>query len=232
MTRAKLAVRMDSLFPFLQGSFIPASCRFIPAHSRNPPARDPETKKIVSVNALRDGLTGQLNLMPEEDRAAHDEFCAAIIENPLPQEPSKPSSSVHRRRQLAHESRARRSENNIFAAGSLDPAVPCYRNRSFRNRRRDRRTVFAADPGKFQLISLSFYKQRANREMQKTLDRFTAMQAGRGTLRQQDTGEAATYRQYKESSAYPSKQMTIPVQMALFFDLGNPAFPRPQTPPE
>src|SRR5271154_2856577 len=43
--------------------------------------KTPETKAISSMNALRHGLTGQVNLMPDEDREAHDKFCAAIVES-------------------------------------------------------------------------------------------------------------------------------------------------------
>jgi hypothetical protein len=37
------------------------------------------------MNALRHGLTGQVNLMPDEDREAHDKFCAAIVESLAPE---------------------------------------------------------------------------------------------------------------------------------------------------
>ena len=40
-----------------------------------------ESKKIVSQNALRHGLTAQVTIMPDEDREAHDKFCAAIVES-------------------------------------------------------------------------------------------------------------------------------------------------------
>jgi hypothetical protein len=49
--------------------------------------------------------------------------------------------------------------------------------------------VFAAAPNKFQLLSL--YMQRTNRDMQKTLDRLTALQTDRKARRQDALEEAA-----------------------------------------
>ena len=43
------------------------------------------TKELTKMNALRHGLTGQVNLMPDEDREAHDRFCAAIVESLAPE---------------------------------------------------------------------------------------------------------------------------------------------------
>jgi hypothetical protein len=41
-------------------------------------------KQTSSLNALRHGLTGQVDLMPAEDREAHDKFCAAIVADLAP----------------------------------------------------------------------------------------------------------------------------------------------------
>jgi len=44
-----------------------------------------ETKRIVSQNALRHSLTGQVTLMPDEDRTAHDNLCTAIVPSLAPE---------------------------------------------------------------------------------------------------------------------------------------------------
>ncbi len=41
-------------------------------------------KSAVSRNAVRHGLTGQVAVLPTEDRAAHKSFCQAIIRDFAP----------------------------------------------------------------------------------------------------------------------------------------------------
>src|SRR3984957_15375684 len=70
--RAKLAVRMDSLSPFLQGSFIPCFMPVYPgAPQHSPGPRTPAGRLRSSLNALTHGLTGRTVLLPSEDPAAH-----------------------------------------------------------------------------------------------------------------------------------------------------------------
>src|SRR5215475_13676861 len=49
--------------------------------------RTPEGKAVSSMNALRHGATAQVTIMPDEDRAAHETFCAGIVSGYAPQGP-------------------------------------------------------------------------------------------------------------------------------------------------
>jgi hypothetical protein len=46
--------------------------------------KSPEGRKRSSMNALRHGLTGQVTTMTDEDRAAHEKFSKALIQDLAP----------------------------------------------------------------------------------------------------------------------------------------------------
>src|SRR5580704_4702642 len=77
--------------------------------------RTAEGKSNSSRNNLRHGLTGQISLLPTEDREAHDGFCNELIDSFNAETPMEA--------QLAHSiaedswrlNRARAIENNMFA---------------------------------------------------------------------------------------------------------------------
>ena len=75
-------------------------------------------RKRSSLNALSHGLTGQVTTMPDEDRAAHDQFSKALMKDLSP-DGAKP----YPRDRLAKSSTAGRRisaiEDNIFALGQL-----------------------------------------------------------------------------------------------------------------
>ena len=163
--------------------------------------KSPETKAVSCMNALRHGLTGQVNLMPDEDRAAHDKFCAAIVESLAPEGALEIQFAQAVAEDNWRMNRGRAIETNIFAIGSFGPGFPGNPDTmtfgtaslDINNPEIDAAVtaaqVFAAAPNKFQLLSL--YMQRTNRDMQKTLDRLTALQTERKT-RRQDALEEAT----------------------------------------
>ena len=77
--------------------------------------------------------------------------------------------------------------------------------------------VFSEDPRKFQLLSL--YMQRTNRDMQKNLDRLTAMQADRKARRQQDLEELAALLEYNEIKHLPIEQTETKGQNGFVFSI-------------
>ena len=78
-----------------------------------------ETKKIVSRNALRHGLTGQVTLMPDEDRTAHDNFCAAIVECLAPEGALEIQFARSTAGDTWRANRSRSIETNMFAIGNF-----------------------------------------------------------------------------------------------------------------
>jgi hypothetical protein len=134
-------------------------------------------KSVCRLNALRHGLTGQIDVRTPEEQQAHDEFCSGIVGSLAP--------DAGLERQLAQSiaedhwrlNRARSLENNIFAitatfqdsggeTGSedLDAALAYAR-------------TYIADPGRLNLLSL--YERRIHGNMTRTLQQLRELQAER-----------------------------------------------------
>jgi len=138
-------------------------------------------KARSSQNNLRHGLTGQINILPTEDREAHDHFCNEIVESFKPETPME--------QQLAHSvaednwrlNRARAIENNMFALGHHGE------HREIQVALADART-FQAHANQFQLLTI--YEQRINRNLHRNLRQLQELQAERRQQRERALEEA------------------------------------------
>ena len=175
-----------------------------------------ETKKIVSQNALRHGLTGQVTLMPDEDRTAHDKFCAAIIEDLAPEGALETQLAQSIAEDNWRMNRGRAMETNLFALGAFHPVGPVIDtgNNQIDDAIRAAQ-VFAANPKNFQLLSL--YMQRTNRDMEKSLNRLSALKAERKGLREHDLEEASALQQLNEIKRLPVPEAEIKTQNGFVF---------------
>lgn len=141
-------------------------------HSTGPGT--PEGKARSSRNNLRHGLTGQIALLPAEDRAAYDAFCAELIGSLNPETPLE--------RQLAQSiaedswrlNRICAIETNMFALGRGSE------RREIQAALADART-FAEHAAKFNLLTT--YEQRIHRGRQRNLNLLRELQAERKALR-------------------------------------------------
>src|SRR5580658_7600729 len=137
-------------------------------HSTGP--KTGEGKERSSRNNLRHGLTGQISLLPTEDRQAHDAFCNELIDSFTPETPME--------RQLAQSiaedswrlNRARAIENNMFALGHG------HQHREAQIALADAET-FLAQAAAFNLLSI--YEQRINRNLQRNMKLLQELQAER-----------------------------------------------------
>jgi len=133
-------------------------------------ARTPDGHARSSMNNLRHGLTGQIAILPTEDREAHDRFCGELVDSFNPETPME--------RQLAQSvaednwrlNRARAIETNIFALGHEGE------RREIQVALADART-FKAEANQFQLLTV--YEQRINRTMHRNLHQLRELQAER-----------------------------------------------------
>jgi hypothetical protein len=129
-----------------------------------------EGKARSSRNNLRHGLTGQISLLPTEDRAAHDAFCDALIESFAPETPME--------RQLAQSiaednwrlNRIRAIEDNMFALGHGSE------HNELKIALADAQT-FQEQAAKFNLLTT--YEQRINRNLHRNLAQLRELQAER-----------------------------------------------------
>ncbi len=138
-------------------------------------------KARSSRNNLRHGLTGQINILPTEDREAHDRFCNELVDSLKPETPME--------QQFAHSiaednwrlNRARAIENNMFALGHQGE------RRELQVALADART-FQAQANQFQLLTI--YEQRINRTLQRNLKQLQELQADRRQQRERALEEA------------------------------------------
>jgi hypothetical protein len=147
--------------------------------STGPTSIDGKAKS--SLNNLRHGLTGQISLLPTEDREAHDAFCNELTDSFHPETPME--------RQLAQSigedswrlNRACAIENNMFALGHG------HERREVQIALADAKT-FLAQAGQFNLLTL--YEQRINRNLQRNMKLLHELQADRKAERDQAMEEA------------------------------------------
>jgi hypothetical protein len=146
-------------------------------------------RKRSSMNALRHGLTGQVTTMTDEDRAAHDQFSAALLKDLAPDG----AMEIQLAQRVATDSwrlnRASAIEDNIFALGQLQnggqacPDVPRI------DAALTTAHVFTLESKQLQLLTL--YEQRINRDLQKNLAMLQSLQATRKAEREAAMKEAA-----------------------------------------
>ena len=140
-----------------------------------------EGKTRSTRNNLRHGLTGQITLMPNEDREAHDKFCNELINSFEPETPIED--------QLAHSiaednwrlNRIVAIENNMFALGHADE------RREIQIALADAKT-FQTQAAQFALLTI--YEQRINRNLQRNLKLLRELQAERKAQREKEMEEA------------------------------------------
>lgn len=144
--------------------------------------RTEEGRNRSRANARRHGLTGQITTMNEEDRAAHDQFSDALIQNLAPEG----AMEIQLAQRIATDSwrlnRASAIEDNLFAMG-------LHENDDEAGAALTTARVFTTESKQLQLLTL--YEQRLNRAVQKNLALLQSLQAIRKAQREIAMNEAA-----------------------------------------
>src|SRR5580692_10977668 len=146
-------------------------------------------RKRSSLNALRHGITGQVTTMTDEDRAAHDTFSKALMQDLAPEG----AMEIQLAQRVATDSwrlnRISAVEDNLFALGQLQnggqacPDVPQI------DAALTTAHVFTQESKQLQLLTL--YEQRLNRAVQKNLALLQSLQATRKAEREAAMKEAS-----------------------------------------
>src|ERR1700733_116541 len=140
-----------------------------------------QTKASSSRNNLRHGLTGQISLLPTEDREAHDAFCNELIDSFNPETPMEQQLANSIAEDSWRLNRARAIENNMFALGHG------HQHREAQIALADAAT-FLAQANAFNLLSI--YEQRINRNLQRNIKLLKELQAERKEQHDQAMEEA------------------------------------------
>ncbi len=148
-------------------------------HSTGP--KTLEGKARASRNNLRHGLTGQITIMPNEDREAHDMFCDELIGGFKPETPIEQQLAQSIAEDSWRLNRVRAIENNMFALGHAD------QHREIHIALADAKT-FQDQAAQFNLLTI--YEQRINRSLQRNLKLLHELQAQRKAQREHDMEEA------------------------------------------
>jgi hypothetical protein len=153
-----------------------------------------EGKTRSSRNNLRHGLTGQISLLPTEDREAHDAFCDELSNGLNPETPMERQFAMSIAEDSWRLNRARAIENNMFALGHE------RERRELQIALADART-FQAQANQFQLLTI--YEQRINRNLQRNLKQLHELQAERKAQRKEALEEAQLLAQLNLSQGLP-----------------------------
>lgn len=149
-----------------------------------------EGKARSSRNNLRHGLTGQVTVLPSEDREAHDAFCNHLIAGFSPETPLEEQLAQSIAEDAWRLNRISAIENNIFALGR-GPG-----HNEIRNALADAQS-FLDHAREFNLLSL--YEQRIHRNMQRNINQLRELQK---------EGNAAKSRPMEE--AKPPAEQSLP----------------------
>jgi hypothetical protein len=141
------------------------------------------------MNARRHGLTGQVTTMTDEDRAAHDQFSKALMQDLAPDG----AMEIQLAQRVATDSwrlnRVSAIEDNLFALGQLQNAGPLCPDHEQIDAALTTARVFTMESKQLQLLTL--YEQRINRSLQKNLAMLQSLQATRKAQHEAAMQEAA-----------------------------------------
>ncbi len=156
--------------------------------------KTPEGKTRSSRNNLRHGLTGQVALLPHEDREIHDAFCNELIESLKPEAPMERELAQSIAEDSWRLNRICAIETNMFALGH-------YNHQSeIQIALADART-FQERAAQFNLLTT--YEQRINRNRQRNLKALQELQAQRKAEHEKAMEEAKLLAQESLSNGIP-----------------------------
>jgi hypothetical protein len=196
-----------------------ASLKQIEANRRNARkstgARTNEGKAITRMNAKRDGFTGQITTLSNDDRPVFEEFKANFIKDLQPKttmELSLATSIAWDTWRLNH---LRAVEMNMYALGNDDAetAVDCDEPQ-VHTAMADAMT-FARESSKFALMSI--YEQRMNRSIHKNLQTLRDLQAERKQHYKQDRAQEVALARYSDIKGLQYQAPTTPTPNGSVF---------------
>jgi hypothetical protein len=158
-------------------------------------------RQRASLNALRHGLTGQVTVMPNEDRQAFNTFCAEIVASLNPANALEQQLAQSVAQDNWRLNRARAMEDNILALGHSSEAAEMDAEHPEIHAAVTAARVFSADPAQFQLLTL--YMQRSNRDIHRNIHLLRELQTERRAARKAEFEQASRLKQLNEMKEVP-----------------------------
>jgi hypothetical protein len=158
--------------------------------------RTKEGRNRSRLNALRHGLTGQVTTMTDEDRAAHDQFCQALIHSLAPEGAMETQLAQSIATVSWRLNRASAMEDNLFALDLHESSGELFPDDHQVDAALATARVLIQRPQELHLLAL--YHQRLNRVIQQNLAMLQSLQAARLARRETEMKEAALLLQVSE----------------------------------
>ena len=155
-----------------------------------------EGRNRSRMNALRHGLTGQVTTMTGEDRAAHQQFCQALIHSLAPEGAMETQLAQRVATDSWRLNRASAIEDNLFALGLHQNAGQICPDHEQVDAALTTARVFTEESHQLQILTL--YEQRLNRALQKNLALLQSLQAARKAQRTTEMKQAVELLQLSE----------------------------------
>jgi hypothetical protein len=166
----------------------------------------PEAKEKVRMNAMRDGITGQILTMPEEDRPIFEQLKAELIEDLAPKTTTElrlASSIAWDTWRLDH---LRAVEMNLYALGTQDPDCDVECDGPQLHTAMSDALTFVKQSKKMGLLSI--YEQRLNRSIHKNMEKLAELQTERKRSYEHDLKEEVAIAKANDINGMPYQAPT------------------------
>jgi len=203
----------------VQGDTLVATQKQIDANRRNAQkSTGPRTqagKSKTRLNAKRDGITGQVLTLSEDDRPVFEKLKAEMIADLAPKtvmELSLANSIAWDTWRLNH---LRAVEMNMYAIGTDNSDLTIHCDNPQTHTAMAAAVTFAAESQKFALMSI--YEQRLNRSLHKNLETLRQLQAERKANYLKDRAEEILLARYSEIKGLPYSAPVAPTANGSVF---------------
>jgi hypothetical protein len=189
-----------------------ATPKQIAANKRNAQkSTGPKTEKgksITRLNARRDGLTGQVITLSEEDLPIFEKQKAELIADLAPKTTMELSLANSIAWDTWRLNRLRAVEMNMYAIGTDNPDIIVHADNPQIHTAMAAAATFSDESGKF--ARMSIYEQRMNRSIHKNLETLRNLQAERKAHYKEDRAEEILLARYSEIKGLPYNPPVTP----------------------
>lgn len=166
---------------------------------KSPGPSTPEAKAKTRMNAMRDGITGQVITLSDEDRPVFEKLKAELIEDFAP----KTTMELRLANSIARDTwrldHLRAIEMNLYAMGTEE--FPGGIEGSQMHTAMSDAVTFAKQSKRMGLLSI--YEQRLNRSVHKNMDKLAELQAERKSNYEHDLKEEIDIAEANEINGLP-----------------------------